>query len=62
MIGLTLKWLSGSVLAPGMPNGASTVLFLIFYAGNIFKHGNLIVSNKYKISEMNQTIIVIITI
>ena len=30
MIGLTLKLFSGSVLVPGMPNGAFSVLFIHF--------------------------------
>ena len=37
---------------------------VVYYlcVGNIFKHGNPIVSNKYKNGEINQTIIVIIAI
>ena len=45
-----------------MPDGASNALFLIFCAENRFNHGNPIVSNKYKIGEINQTIIVIFVI
>ena len=37
--GLTLKLICRSVLAPGIVNFISTVLFLIFCAGNRFKHG-----------------------
>ena len=33
-----------------------------FYAGNIFVHGNQKEGNKYKIGEMNRTIIVLIAI
>ena len=61
-IGLTLKSFSCSVLASSIPNGAYSLLFLIFCAGNIFNHGNLIVSHKYNIIDMNQIIIVIIKI
>ena len=43
-------------------NGASSVLFLILCLGNKFNNGNPIEINKYRISETNQTIIVIITI
>ena len=50
------------MLAPGIPNGDSSVLFRIFCAVNIFKHGNPIVSNKYKNGNINKTIIVITTI
>ena len=45
-----------------MKNGDSSVLFHIVCAGNIFKHGNLIVSNDYKNGKINKTIIVTITI
>ena len=61
-MGLNLKSFSDSVLSPGMPNCASYVLFIIFCAGNIFKHGNPIVRNKYITGEINKTLIVIITI
>ena len=59
---LTLKFFCRPVLAPGMPNVASTVLFLISCAGNRFKHGNRIVINKYKIGKIKRTIIVIFEI
>ena len=62
MISFTLKSFSVSVLAPGMPNDAYNVLFLIFCAGNRFKHGKPMVNNNYKDGEMNRTIIVIIAI
>ena len=45
-----------------MSNGTSSVLFLIFCAGNKFNYGNPIESNKYKKGEMNKTTIVIIAI
>ena len=45
-----------------MKNGDSSVLFRIFCAGNIFKHGNLTVSNDYKNGKINKTIMVIIEI
>ena len=45
---LDLRIVLVSVLAPGIVNDASSVLFLIFCAGNIFDNGNPIVSNKYK--------------
>ena len=37
MIGLTLKYFSGSVLAPGMLYGDYNMLFIIFCAGNRLK-------------------------
>ena len=46
MIGLNLKLFPGPVLAIGMPNDASNVLFLIFCAGNILKQVNPIIGNK----------------
>ena len=61
-IGLTLKYLSCSVLSPGIPNGALYVLFFVFCAVNIFDQGKPIVSNKYKNDEINKTRIVIIAI
>ena len=48
MISLTLKLFSGSVVSPGMLNGALSVLFPIFCAENKFKHGNPMESDKYK--------------
>ena len=45
-----------------MKNGDSSVLFRTFCAVYIFKHGNPIVSNKYKNGKINITIIVTITI
>ena len=36
------------MLAPGITNGASTVLFIIICAGNRFRKGKKIVTNKYK--------------
>ena len=45
-----------------MKNGDSSVLFRIFCAVNIFKHGNPIVSNKYTNSKINRAIIVIIAV
>ena len=61
-IGLALKSFIRSALTRGMPNGASTVLFLIFCDGNIFKHGKIIINHKYKIVDINQTIIVVFAI
>ena len=53
MIGLTLKSFSGSVLAPGIPNGASFVLFLSFVLEvdlNMETHHKVI---SVKISDIN---------
>ena len=62
MIGLILKSLCYSVLTPGMTDGASTVLFLVFMLKIDSNMENKIISNKYKISDMDQTIILIIAI
>ena len=48
MISLTLQSFSVSLLAPGMQNYASNVLFLFVCARNIFDLSNPILSNKYK--------------
>ena len=48
MIISTLELFFCSVLAPGMPNGAFSVLFFNFCAVNRFDHGNPIEINKYK--------------
>ena len=62
MISLTLELFMYSVLAPSMPNGASSVLFSINIYANIFDRENPIEIYRYKIIGMNQTIMVIITI
>ena len=62
MIRLTLKLFFCSGLASGMPTGAYIVFFVFVCAGNRFKHVNPIISNEYKISEMNLTVLVIFAI
>ena len=61
MIRLTLDAFLGSLHTIGMPNVVSSVLIFVC-AGNIFEHGNPVVSNKYENVETNKTIIVIIAI
>ena len=40
----------------------TAMLFLIFGAGNRFKHEKKMINNKYKIGEINQNIIVMFEI
>ena len=60
MIIFTLKLFSGSVLEPGVPNGASSMLLLISVPEIYTSIETQYKVKSIKISEMNQTMILFI--
>ena len=61
-MGFTLKFLFRSMLTPSITNGDTTFLFSFFVLEIYSNMENPIVSNKYKIVDMDETIIVIFAI